>query len=219
MENQALMENQKLLIFDLDGTLIHSGALVLPAFHQAIEQLPHHKLPDEATMLSTFGLPDHEIWEVLLPRASAEERLYAHQLCDDYVQAGLQDRDIMFPHAREVLTELKQRGHILTTASNCGNTYLNDVLDSQKIRSLFTHPECLESVDGRVKADILTAHFARFDKTNAVMIGDRSSDLEAARVHGIPTVGCEFGAGFAAQGELQGATYVIHSLPELLDLF
>lgn len=210
---------KKLLIFDLDGTLVHSGSLVLPAFRRAIAHFPDCAMPTEATMLRTFGLPDHEIWQVLMPTATDEDRRVAHDLCDEYVQTSLLQHDIMYPHAREVLAELHARGYTLTTASNCGNAYLNDILDSQQIRSLFTQPECLESVNGRVKADILSAHFTRFAKTDAIMIGDRSSDIEAARIHGIPSIGCDFKDGFAEANELRDATQIIHSLLELLDLF
>lgn len=210
---------KKLLIFDLDGTLVHTGSLVLPAFRRAIAHFPDCETPDEATMLGTFGLPDHEIWQVLMPDSTDTERRKAHDLCDGYVGEGLLVHDIMYPHAREALTELHARGYTLTTASNCGNAYLNDILDSQQIRALFTYPECLESVDGHVKADILSAHFTRFPKTDAVMIGDRSSDIEAARIHGIPSIGCDFNAGFAQADELQDATHIIRSLLELLDLF
>ncbi|MCL6547969.1 MAG: HAD hydrolase-like protein, partial [Alicyclobacillus sp.] len=125
--------------------------------------------------------------------------------------------DVLIPGAREVLTQLRSRGHTLTTASNCGQVYLDTVLDSQGLRALFTQPLCLQTVGGRVKADILAAHFQRFDRRDAVMVGDRASDIEAARAHGIPIIGCAL--GFGAEEELREADVIVHSLPELLDLF
>lgn len=120
---------------------------------------------------------------------------------------------MLFPHAREVLAELKADGYTLTTASNCGTGYLELVLDTQELRPYFTSPLCLESVNGRRKADILAEHFRRYDSKSAIMVGDRNSDIEAADVFDVPTIGCAF--GFGDPEELAGARAIIHSLDEL----
>lgn len=207
------------LIFDLDGTLIHTGKIVLPAFHQAIRHFPHIPLPSEAAIQSTFGLPDVQIWEILMPDASLEEREAAYKLSNTYIRKGLFKTDILLKHAREVLETLKKWGYTLTVASNCGTSYLNAVLDSQGIRPYFTRPLCLESVKGKKKADILTEHFLHFPKTAAYMIGDRQSDVEAAHAHGIPAIGCILGTNFGESHELDEADFLIHDLTELCQQF
>ena len=207
------------LIFDLDGTLIHTAKLVLPAFHRAIRCFPQYPLPSERMMLGTFGMPDDEIWETLMPTATPDERAAAHRLCDEFIREDLFRHDVLLPDARDVLTALRDRGHTLTIASNCGVAYLDAVLDSQGIRPLFDRPLCLQSVNGRRKADILTAHFQHFPRMSAVMIGDRKTDIEAAQAHGIPAIGCDFHAGFGENHELAGAAHIIQSLGELLDMY
>jgi phosphoglycolate phosphatase len=207
----------KTLIFDLDGTLIDSSAIVVPVLQDTIRRFSGQKTPSAQTVKDTFGLPDQEIWRRMLPNASSAERGQALKRSEEAIEQRMRVSNLLLPHAREVLEELKRRGHRLTIASNCGQSYLDSVLDSQGLRDYFDHPLCLESVRGKSKADTLAVHIARFGKDGAVMIGDRASDIRAAAAHGIDSVGCAF--GFGDDEELQGATWIIHSLPEVLDLF
>ncbi|MCL6627113.1 HAD family hydrolase [Alicyclobacillus shizuokensis] len=130
-------------------------------------------------------------------------------------RGGAKDNSRLFPEARDVLVTLKRRGYTLTIASNCSQAYLDELLDQEGLRLLFDHPLCLETVQGRSKADTLAAHIARFGR-GLVMIGDRPSDIRAAAAHKLPSVGCAFHLSAA---DLKGATHIIHALPELLDLF
>lgn len=205
------------LIFDLDGTLIDTTAIFIPAVRTTLEAFDAPDQPSDDAIRKTYGMTDAQFWDTLLPGTSDTQRQRASHLRNSYVERSVAGADLLLPHAREVLRELKSRGHILTVASNCGTTYLTSVLASQGILDLFTNPLCIESVQGRVKADILSAHFEVFPKTDAYMIGDRASDIEAAHAHSIPAVGCIF--GFGNDEELAGADYMIHALPELLEMF
>lgn len=204
------------ILFDLDGTLINTTSIVLPAFKQTLTSFGQN-IPDDRTLQSTFGMPDDDIWKMLMPTADEPTRKAAFHESEQAILAAMFRTDIMIPHAREVLDTLKDRGHTLTTASNCGAGYLNAVLDSQGLRALFTHPLCLGTVEGTVKADILQEHFKQIDKRQTVMVGDRSSDVEAARSHGIPVIGCSL--GFGTSDELADADLIVYDLRDLLPLF
>lgn len=205
------------LIFDLDGTLIDTTAILLPAFAAAIRCFPMYEQPSEETCLKTFGMSDDDVWRTLLPEATSEQRQEALNLTETYVARGLNDYDALIDGAFDTIQSLHARGYTLTIASNCGEAYLNNVLDSQGLRPFFTRPLCLASVHGVKKADILTEHFRHFRHDSAWMIGDRKSDVEAAKAHGIPCVGCSY--GFSSSDELQDADPIIHHPRELLTLF
>lgn len=205
------------LIFDLDGTLIDTASILLPAFRAAIRCFPEFPQPADSVLLGTFGLSDHDVWQLLMPGGTPEQHEKALKLTEAYVKNGLFETNVLMEGAFEVIETLHRRGYTLTTASNCGEAYLANVLDSQGLRPYFTRPLCLGSVRGVCKADILSEHFRHFPKADAWMIGDRKTDIEAAMAHDIPSIGCDF--GFAAEGELEHATKVIHHIRELLDLF
>jgi phosphoglycolate phosphatase len=205
------------LIFDLDGTLIDSTSVFVPAIRSMLRHFPRIPEPTEEQIQNTFGLTDDELWDTLMPDATQEERSSAYSYRNKYVEENMRHAHLLLPHAFQVLEELHKRGHILTTASNCGTAYLNNVLDTQKIRQFFTNPLCLESVDGKEKADILRRHFQDITKENSFMIGDRASDIEAAHIVGIPAIGCQL--GFGDTDELKNADFKISSLEELLTYF
>ena len=205
------------IIFDLDGTLIDTAPLVLPVFREILGEIPGAPNHSDNNLKKTFGMPEPEIWKFLLPAADSRQRYTAYKLAEQKIQEAMYNQDVLLPHARDVLSEFRKRGHRLTVASNCGTGYLEAVLDSQGIRALFTDPLCLESVNGTQKADILARHFLHVPPAEAVMVGDRSSDVEAAHAHHIPCIGCAF--GFGPKQELLNADTIIHALPELLPIF
>ncbi len=204
------------LLFDLDGTLIDTSAVVLPAFATTLAFLGA-KVPTADVLRATFGIPDEEIWRQLLPEGDDALRQMAYAREQAEVCTGIRQTHVLLPDALAVLQELSSRGHTLSVASNCSQAYLEAVVSSQGLASLLTHPLCLESVGGHSKVDILFAHQAYFGSADLVMIGDRQTDVEAARAIGVPMVGCAF--GFGNPQEVAEADVVIHHLSQLLNLF
>jgi phosphoglycolate phosphatase len=207
------------LIFDLDGTLIDSGRLAIHSYKRVLEthgytQAEH---PSDEAILKTFGLPDTEIWSFLMPRHDQAAREEGRLQSGEYIHKHIEEESILLPHAREVLEELHQRGYTLTTASNCGLDYLDVVMHTQGIGQFFDQPLCLESVHGARKADILEEHVRRYPGQELYMIGDRSTDAEAAEEVSIPFIGCNF--GFGDEEELKTAQFVVQALPDLLLYF
>ena len=206
-----------LLIFDLDGTLVETTQLSIPLIQEEIKRYPHLKMPEPKAIQSVFGLPKKEFWETLIPDGKPEELIHIQSSWEVKLLDMMQEHDVLLPYVKEVLSELKERGHRLTTASNCSTAYLERILETQGIEEYFDDPLCIELVQGKKKEEILQAHFAVLPKEEAYMIGDRSSDIEAAHANGVPAIACHF--GFADDGELDGADYHIHSLRDLLEIF
>ena len=206
-----------LLIFDLDGTLVETTRLSIPLIQEEIKGYSHLGMPDQKAIQSVFGLPKKEFWETLIPDGNADELLAIQLGWEEKLLDMMHEHDVLLPHVKEVLSALKARGHRLTTASNCSTAYLERILETQGIEEYFDGPLCIELVQGKKKEEILQAHFATLPKEDAYMIGDRSSDIEAARANGIPSIACHF--GFANEGELDGADYHIYSLLDLLKIF
>jgi len=205
-----------LLIFDLDGTLVDSTDYLTEALHLSIEDMPHVEDPSRELVQSAFGLTGGDFWAKVVPQATPQEVTMIRSRRRTFLDQLVKGNDLLFPGVRETLAALKEQGHTLTTASNCGTHYLDMILDTQEIRQYFTNPICLGTINGEKKADILTEHFKQFSKENAYMIGDRSSDIEAARAHDIKAVICTY--GFGNEEEWEKADYKIGSSLEVLDL-
>jgi phosphoglycolate phosphatase len=65
------------------------------------------------------------------------------------------------------------------------------------------------------KNEVLDLAFENVDTQSIVIVGDRKSDIEAGKNHGIKTIGVTYGVG--SEDEIIGAEpdTVIHSITEL----
>jgi len=203
-----------IILFDIDGTLIDSTEQMTEAIHRAMEDMPHLPKPSQSSVQASYGLAGSAFWRKAIPEASEEDIRLIRKKRHGHLEATMAEQNVLFDGIRSLLEALVSAGHTISTASNCGNHYLNLVLDSQDIRSFFTSPKCLESVNGKEKADILRAHREEFGEESYWMIGDRSSDVEAARKEKMPVVLCQY--GFGTQSEWDSADHVIESPLDLL---
>lgn len=206
----------KVVIFDLDGTLIDTSDVVIKAhkevFWTAFERGEIKKKPTEGDFLSTFGLLDGDILSLLAPDASRELQanyLLQHELL---VRDYLVHTTCLLPGVFEMLTRLKGK-YKLATASNCGQMYLESVFLSSGISHFFAYPLCAGSIDAKEKADILREIIAKEGHRDMVMIGDRYTDFEAAKNVNIPSIGIRF--HFGKEEELKQANIVVDNILEI----
>jgi phosphoglycolate phosphatase len=211
-----VFESIRAIAFDLDGTLVDTSEVVLEAFRIVFRQLQEDgvvkQIPSDETFLGTFGTIDDQIWKNLLPDISEDVRTKAMSIHDDLVNAGLRRGNLLIPGAIDVLKDLHDK-YVLATASNCGTDYLDGILQHQKIESYFSHCMCAGTIQAKEKAEVLEEIMNRLGHRDLLMVGDRKSDIDAARKAGIPVVGVRY--KFAKEGELDRADVVIHSISEL----
>lgn len=182
-----------LVIFDFDGTLVDS----MPGIIRTARAVMHeHGWTDEelGDMRRIVGpaFPGAfcEVYGV-----SPEE---AQSITEDY-RAVYKDlgRDgwPLFGGMRELLEDLCAAGAKLATASSKRQFLLDRGLETNEVRDLFDLPMGKDKDGGMTKAQIIGEVLSRLgvDAADAVMVGDRRFDVEAAHEAGIPCVGVLFG--------------------------
>jgi len=118
--------------------------------------------------------------------------------------------------ARELIQELKQRGHSTVLASSAIQRHVDDFLDKLDARDLADGWTTNDDVEAsKPDPDLVEAALAKANTREAVMIGDTPWDVKAAAKAGIETI-CVVTGGFSKQ-ELEevGAVGVYESLVEL----
>ena len=211
------------LIFDLDGTLFQAETLFLPAFQMLFDELHAtgrycDGMPSADVLLGGLGYPFTVIWQRVLPNATDEVRNFANSRMVEIQKLLLaQGIGSLYDGVHETLATLCSRGHRLFVASNGMEAYVKSVIAAMNLAPLFealysAGEYCTES-----KVDLVLMLLQHHHVTSAVMIGDRASDVEAGIENDLPVVGCDY-SDFGKTSELDGSTYRIRSVRELLTL-
>lgn len=118
--------------------------------------------------------------------------------------------------ARELMVELRSRGHEVVLASSAIGEHLDAFLDKLQARELAESWTTKDDVEAsKPEPDLVRAALAKAGGDEAVMVGDTPWDVEAARRAGVDTV-CVITGGFSEQELLDaGAVAVYESVDEL----
>lgn len=215
------MRKPALVILDLDGTLYSSRATTLGAVAHAVADLnARHGLgmptPGDAQILAGVGCTRVEFAKRVFPALPARYHDEIDTLVwhweRELITAGLGS---LFPGAREALEELRRDGLRLAMATNAGRPYMDTILDRFDVRPFFEECRCAGDGAAGDKGDLIRGIVASLGVApgSTVMVGDRRSDIEAAKKAGTLSVGCAW--GFGTPDELAAADAVVRRFDEL----
>lgn len=201
-------------ILDVDGTLVDS------VYHQAISW--HRALVRCGSSPALWRIHRHIgmggdqlVRAVCGERFEAEHGDRARDLHSQCFQA-LAGEVRALEGARELICELKGRGHRVVLASSASQDNLDRYLDLLGARELADAWTSAADVDAtKPEPDIVQVARERVGGGPAVMVGDSRWDCEAAARAGVPVVGLLTGGFSAAELAQAGADPVFESLVEM----
>lgn len=213
---------QALIAFDLDGVLYSSEPFLGEAYREAIANVNARRpnsfprVPSTREILDHVGWPVTVIFDRLFPNidGAAVGLLYAEAL--EVICAHVaRGEGILFPGVAKTLADLRRSGLLLAVASNGRQRYVETVLSSYGIARHFLDLITVESGAIENKAGVLRAYLQRYrlGPAQLVMVGDRSSDVEAAAAVGCHFIGCDYGHGY--RSEIEGAGPIVSAFDQL----
>jgi phosphoglycolate phosphatase len=205
------------LLFDLDGTLTDPRSGIVSSLRHALERLERTSPSDD--VLATFiGPPLRATFAGLLETSSPEliERAVALYR-ERFGTIGLFENEV-YPGVREMLDATRRLAPAAFVATSKAAVYAERIVKHFGLDHHFARVYGSE-LAGRFddKAELLPHLLAAegIAPGAAVMIGDRSVDVLAARAAGIPSVGVLWGYGPAAELTEAGADVLCASPAEL----
>ena len=206
-----------LIVFDWDGTLYDSTALIVRCIQDACADLGVD-VPNEQRAAYVIGLGLHDALEHAapgLPKARYPElgRRFRHH----YV--ARQHELMLFEGTLDMLTALKARTHRLAVATGKSRAGLDHALAGTALVALFdgtrTADETASKPDPRMLNELMHQFGAAPERT--LMIGDTTHDLQLAANAGTPSLGVSYGAHEPEAFHAFGPLAVMHSTRELHD--
>ena len=207
----------RLVLFDLDGTLVDSSPGIWASVRAAAAALA---LPDPTPgqLRAMVGPPLQDGFALVLgvpladvPRAVAayREHYAAGALLDVTVHDGVPD----------LLDQLLGEGAVLAVATSKPEVFAVRVLEHTGLLPAFAsvHGATLDGAVRHKDQVVAAALAAHPDGRRPVLVGDRAHDVLGAAAHGLPCVGA--GWGPAPVGELDdaGAAVVAEHPADVLD--
>ena len=203
------------LIFDIDGTLWDSRAIIAEGYNEVLTEAGYPELCVNAEDLKKlFGKTMSEIADILLAKVPVEQRYPLMERCIDVGDGKLLDDpcDIGYPGVVETLEELAKR-YRLFIVSNSQAGYPQTTMEKLGISHLIEGHLCFGDT-GTDKGTTIRILMEKHGIQSAVYIGDTQGDYEASCNAGLPFVWVTYGFGVP-----EGYSYKADSFPELADIF
>ena len=182
------------VIFDLDGTLTNSEKGITACAAYALQKMGR-PVPPADVLRRFIGPPLTESFQKYCGMDAAETERAVLTYRERYLPVGWRENQV-YPGIRSLLKMLKERGARIYVATG------KPQAPSERILRYFNLMPYIDGVAGptaedpRADKDLLIRRALGDAKTeNAVMIGDRASDILDARKIGVEGIGAGYGFG------------------------
>jgi len=212
----------RLVLFDLDGTLINSEAGIFSSLRHAFAQI-QAELPHESVLRTWIGPPFHQTFPHVLGDDPARVELAIAHYRDHYVAEGWAGHAV-YDGMHDTIDALAAAGCALAVVTTKPLPQAGKIVQHLPFGTKFTR---------LYGPDLKTAHCAKAEMiaqalqdfatpaAHAAMIGDRHFDIEGARANRVHAIGVSWGFGSVEELDRAGADAIAHApreLPELLSL-
>ncbi|SDG45721.1 adenosylhomocysteine nucleosidase [Paenibacillus sp. cl6col] len=205
-------------IFDMDGTLFQTDKILESSLEDTFNHLKSLNKWEKETPIDKYreimGAPLPKVWETLLPNHSQEVReetdAYFLERLIENIRSGKGD---LYPNVMEIFRFLTENNCSIYIASNGLIAYLAAIVDFYHLDNWVTETCSIQQIESLNKSDLVTTIIDKYGITHGAVVGDRISDINAAKDNGLVAIGCNF--DFAQEDELAQADIVIEDLNEL----
>ena len=205
----------KSLIFDIDGTLWDTRAIVARGYNVELVRMGRaDKFLTAEGLTALFGKTAQEIADVIFHDYPANQRLGLILNCMETERVVLRADpcQVGYEGVKETLLALKE-GYRLFLVSNCEQGYPEILVEKLGLQGIFEDHLC-HGDTGLPKGDTIRILMERNGITDAVYIGDTQGDCDASRKAGIPFIFCAYGFGSPDRWDAKLEDF--RQLPEVL---
>lgn len=203
-----------LIIFDVDGTLLNTVKVTIPAVQQVFAEfgLP---LPNHQTVFGFIGRPASDFFDWVKSQTTADRSTELLYRVDQREMACISETGELYPGVLETIIELKRRHFQLAVCSNGRQDYVYEVLQAHGLENYFDFVRYRKPVD-RSKSQMIHEISEKFSARPGYVVGDRHDDMTAARDNGFIGIAATY--GFGNDDEWSDADYHIKQVAEVISI-
>jgi phosphoglycolate phosphatase len=218
-------QDKKLIIFDLDGTLIDSVPDLAFAINSMLKSLDR----------DTFEVDTIRHWvgngaKILVSRAlsassnidSSLDEKFIESALDIFLKAyskNLSVSTIIYPNVKDTLLALKSKGYKLAIVTNKPYDFVPTLLETLKLDNLFELILGGDSLKEKKPSPMPLLYVC--DKLDisvkdAVMVGDSKNDIVSASSANMDSIGVSYGYNYGESIEVYNPKIVVDDFGEIL---
>jgi HAD superfamily hydrolase (TIGR01509 family) len=201
-------------ILDIDGTLVDTNYHHAIAWYRAFRQ--HELIVPIWRIHRAIGMGGDQLVGHLVGEEKDEELGDDIRTAEKALYLAFIQEASPLEGARGLIEDLKGRGSTVVLASSAKQNELDhylDLLDARDLADDWTSSADVEQT--KPEPDLVVAALEKAGTEDAVMVGDTTWDIEAAKKAGIPTVAVRTGGFGVDELEAAGAAAVFDSIVEL----
>lgn len=201
-------------ILDVDGTLVDTNYQHAIAWYRAFRQ--YDKLIPVWRIHRHIGMGGDQLVGALAGEDWEEEHGEDVRTAEKALYLALIEEVEPFEGARELIVDLKEMGSSVVLASSAKENEVDhylDLLDARELVDAWTTSADVEAT--KPEPDLVQAAMEKAGGGDAVMVGDATWDVEAAKRAGIQTVAVLTGGFSEAELREAGAVEVFESIEDL----
>ena len=220
------LENKKLLIFDLDGTLINSALDLALAVNYMLAQLGQDTFSEEiihgwvgngALTLVKRALSGSRTVDEDLDEAYVEKAL---KIFLDYYGKNLCNATVPYPHVIDTLKKLKEN-YTLAIVTNKPFAFVSPILKGLEMDDLFALILGGDSLEKKKPDPLPLLHVCEtldIPIKDTLMIGDSRNDILSANACSMDSVGVTYGYNYDEDIGVHNPTVIIDDFSELVNI-
>lgn len=213
----------RLVVFDVDGTLVDSQADVIGAMGFAFDAV-NRPVPSRADVLGIVGLSLDVAMPRLMPGlGDADYARMVQAYKDGYVtlraKVGAAQSSPLYPGALEVIKTLHAQPEVLLgVATGKSRRGLDKLIEAHGLEPYFVTQQVADTHPSKPHPSMIWAAMAEtgLGPEQTVMVGDTTFDMEMAQAADVPFVGVSW--GYHAPATLSQAVHVLDRFDALPDI-
>ena len=209
------MDNIKLVIFDIDGTLVDAYSAIEKSVNYAMKRMGY-PLRDYMTIRRVVGGGDEKLLEQFVNTKDLKKALFLYRR---HHKIALPKYSILMPNVRRVLRYLKGKNYKLAIASNRPTKFAQILIHHLNMAQYFNYVLCADKLRfNKPNPEILLKIMQKLHvkRTQTLYVGDMTTDAQAGKRAGVKTIIVTTGSSTISEIKKVNPQRVIHNLSTLL---